>query len=183
MLRVGWRGAWPCARRRGLRGGDGDSSVGHPQGTHCPPGEPSTAPQGAAGGPSEDLGSGCGLAVVASKSPHLKIPFSDALLPQRLVPGGEGLAEVTPPWQPCPQGPGLPVRPSALLRPAPSVPFLGQGLQTHGTYGGGWCSGPPWSPPAGLSSASLTFCHLVHVFRCSPLVPWGFLSRHSQILY
>ena len=76
----------------------------------------------------------------------LKIPFSDALLPQRLVPGGEGLAEVTPPWQPCPQGPGLPVRPSALLRPAPSVPFLGQGLQTHGTYGGGWCSGPPWSP-------------------------------------
>lgn len=70
MLQGGWRGAWPCARKWGLRGGGGDSSVGHPQGTHCPPGEWSTAPQGAAGVPSEDLGSGCGLAVVASKSPH-----------------------------------------------------------------------------------------------------------------
>lgn len=76
----------------------------------------------------------------------LQIPFSDALLPQRLVPGGEGLAEVAPPWQPCPQGPELPACPSALLRPAPSVPFLGQGLQTQGTYGGGWCSGPPGPP-------------------------------------
>lgn len=156
---VGRRGVWPCAQRWGPGWGV-DSSAGHPQGTHCSPGELRAASRGAAGGPSEELGSGYGWAVAASKSPGplpLKIPFSDALLPSTAACSqGKSLAEVAPS-----PGTGTSCPPQSPPPPRTLCPLPRAGAPDPWDIRRWLVLRAPLVPPAGLPNASPTSCRLV----------------------
>lgn len=90
------------------------------------------APQGTTGGPSEDVGSGCGLAPAACKSPH-----PEKFPPQMGVKVERGNSSPRP-WDPL----ASPAPSAALPPPSPLSTSLGRGFRPTGRVAVAGAQGP-----------------------------------------